>query len=556
MFGKKDFFHALIQNSSDIITILGTEGTVLYESPSISRILGYDQNELIGRNVFDMVHPEDLQMARNAFAEIISQPDLVLSANFRFLHKDGSWRVLSATGSNQLDNLSISGIVVNSRDVTAREETEEKLRQSEERFRRVFYTSPDAIDMTRLSDGMSICINDGFTRILGYAENEVIGRTTLDLNLFVNPEDRKRLVELMQQNGEIKNFEFAFRRKNGTIGQGVMSASVLEFEGVQHLIGVTRDVTEHRIIDEKLRESEERFRRMFEDGPLGMVIVGLEQRLLKANKAFCEMLGYTEDELVGRSVQELTHPEDRVNSAEISQQVFAGEVPMLHLQKRYIKKNQEILWCATTATTIHDQEGNVLYALGMVEDISVRKVAEREREQLISQLQESLAKIKTLRGLIPICAWCKKIRDDAGYWTRVESYIRQRSDASFTHCICPTCLNKVDPETYQEIFKDDKEAQVSKSRIDHRNSERMKLTKPIKCIIKVDSKESGRLPIDASLEEIGDTGMCVRTDHPLEVDSVIYTSSGADDTMGVVRWRKTATTAVGGYRVGIQFLHD
>src|SRR5512143_1241185 len=100
MYSKREFCHALIQNSSDIITILSIDGTVLYESPSVDRVLGYDQNELIGRNAFEMIHPEDLQMVRNAFAEVVKHCDLALSADFRFLHKDGSWRVLSATGSN------------------------------------------------------------------------------------------------------------------------------------------------------------------------------------------------------------------------------------------------------------------------------------------------------------------------------------------------------------------------------------------------------------------------------------------------------------------------
>jgi PAS domain S-box-containing protein len=555
LYNKKAFFHALIQNASDLITILGADGTVLYESPSVSSILGYDLDELIGRNAFELVHPEDLDKARNAFAELVGNPRLALSADFRCLHKDGSWRVLSATGSNQLANPSICGIVVNSRDVTERRKIEEKLRQSEERFRKVFYTSPDAINMTRLSDGMSFRINEGFTRILGYAESEVVGRTTLELNLFANPEDRQRLVESIQRDGEVKNFEFSFRRKNETIGQGVMSASSVDFEGVEYLIGVTRDVTERRKIEEELRQSEDRFRRIFEHSPIGIAIIAPSNSVLDANNAFCDMLGYTSEELVGRDLREFIRPEKKNKGEKAMQDALAGKIPVYHIETQYQRKNRKSLWVETTATTIRDREGNILYALIMVEDISVRKDAEREREQLISQLQESLGKIKTLRGLIPICAWCKKIRDDAGYWRRVESYIGEHSDASFTHCICPACLNKEDPESYQEVFGDGRKAQPTKSRIDHRNSERMKLTKPINCIITVDSGESERTIINAILEEIGDMGMCVRTDHLLEVDSVIYSSTGADDTVGVVRWAKTAATAVGGYWAGIQFLY-
>ncbi len=555
MYTKNEFFHALIQNSSDLITIVSINGTILYESPSVDRVLGYDENELIGKNAFKMIHPEDIQKVRNAFSKVVIHRDLTLSADFRFLHKDGSWRVLHAAGSNQLDNPLIAGIVVNSRDITERKQIEEKLRQSEERFRKVFYTSPDAINMTRLSDGMSISVNEGFTRMLGYAENEVIGRTTLDLNLFVNPEDRKKLVDGMQKNGEVKNFEFAFRRKNGTIGKGVMSASALEIDGVQYLIGVTRNVTERKQTEEKLRQSEERFRRIFEDSPLGIIIVTPNMKIFQANKSFCEMLRYSEEELVGRSMQELTHPDDREKSAKESERVFAGQIPAVRFETRYIKKNQKSLWVQLHATTICDQDGKALYALGMIEDISRRKVAEREREQLISQLKDALSKIKTLRGLIPICAWCKKIRDDAGYWTRVETYIKDHSNASFTHCICPTCLKKEDPTSYREMFGDDEKEEVSKLKREHRASERLRLRKPVNCAFKVDFGKSEKMVISAILEEIGDTGMCVKIDQPMEVGSLLFSSIGAeDDKVGVVRWSKSAAIEEGGYRVGIQFV--
>jgi PAS domain S-box-containing protein len=432
MYSKIEFFHSLIQNSSDIITILGIDGTFLYESPPIERILGYDQNELIGRNAFELVHSEDRQRVQQTFAEVVSNRNATLSADFRFLHKNGSWRVLYATGSNQLDNPFIAGIVVNS-----------------------------------------------------------------------------------------------------------------------------RDVTERKQVEEKLRESEERFRRIFEDSPLGIVTVAQNTGILKANKAFCEMLGYTEEELVGRSMIDLTHPEDREKSREESQRALRGEIPFFHLEKRYLKKNQESLWVDLSATTIHDQEGKVLYALGMVEDISARKVAEREREQLVSQLQEALAKIKTLKGLIPICAWCKKIRDDNGYWKRVETYIREHSDVNFTHCICPTCLNKGYPDAYDDVYGNGKtETCAPKSKIEHRNSERLKLRKPVNCAFKVDSGESGRMVINAVLEEIGDSGMCVWTDQILEHDALLFSSSGVEDKIGVVRWRKPAVVKEGGYLVGVQFVRD
>ena len=96
-----------------------------------------------------------------------------------------------------------------------------------------------------------------------------------------------------------------------------------------------------------------------------------------------------------------------------------------------------------TVERIEDSTGQMLFVLVMVEDISERRRAAEERERMIDELKEALANVKTLRGLIPICASCKKIRDDKGYWSQVEVYVRERSEAEFSHGICPDCMRRL-----------------------------------------------------------------------------------------------------------------
>jgi hypothetical protein len=96
-----------------------------------------------------------------------------------------------------------------------------------------------------------------------------------------------------------------------------------------------------------------------------------------------------------------------------------------------------------TVERIEDSTGQMLFVLAMLEDISERRRAAEERERMIDELKEALANVKTLRGLIPICASCKKIRDDKGYWSQVEVYVRDRSEAEFSHGICPDCMKKL-----------------------------------------------------------------------------------------------------------------
>ena len=428
MHESEHLFYSLIQNSSDIITILKEDGTISYESPSVKRLLGYAPNELVGRNAFELVHPDDLSKVRGAFAKVIRNPNFLLSTQFRFRHKDGSWRVLEATGSNQLQNAMVSGIVVNSRDVTKRTQAEELL-----------------------------------------------------------------------------------------------------------------------------RESEERFRRIFNDGPLGMIIADPDFKILKANRAVCEMLGYAEADLPGHNIKEITHLQDRETGINLLIQLLHGEVPLYQLEKRYIKKDGETLWVNLTVTAIRGQKGEVLYALGMVENISRRKLAEQERERLVRDLQQALDKIKTLRGLLPMCAWCKKVRNDKGYWQKVETYVQEHSDASFTHGICPECLNKVDPATAAEVFENDKEGKRFK--LERRRFERKPFTEAGNYRFRL-KETKGQSALNVVIHDISDAGMCIRTDYPLEHSCAVIFDDEAGEKTGIVKWKEKVSVDSNTCRAGIEFLRN
>ena len=124
-------FRSLVQNSSDIITILGADGSIRYESPSIERILGYSAEELLERNAFDLVHPDDRARVMAIFQEHLPLRGSIAPIELRFRHKDGSWRTLEATGNNLLHEPGVAGVVVNSRDITERKRTEDVLHATE-----------------------------------------------------------------------------------------------------------------------------------------------------------------------------------------------------------------------------------------------------------------------------------------------------------------------------------------------------------------------------------------------------------------------------------------
>jgi PAS domain S-box-containing protein len=137
-----------------------------------------------------------------------------------------------------------------------------------------------------------------------------------------------------------------------------------------------------------LRESEERFRKVFEEGPLGLALVGKHYHFVKVNRALCQMVGYSEAELLQRSFVDITHPDDVRADVELAERLFRREIPFYQLRKRYVKKNGEIIWINLTASLIRDREGEPIHGLAMIEDITELK--RTQEEALAGQKLESL----------------------------------------------------------------------------------------------------------------------------------------------------------------------
>jgi len=171
-------------------------------------------------------------------------------------------------------------------------------------------------------------------------------------------------------------------------------------------ISVVRDVTERKLAEEALRQSEERFRGLFEQSYSGIVVCDFEGRILEVNPSFSGMLGYGENELVGRDVVDLTHPEDREIEHAKAVEMKEGRLEGFQLQKRYLRRDGRVIWAEIGVSALHDDRGNIVYALGMVEDITDRKRAEEAlqrneaRFRLLSETAGKLLATYDPQGLV------------------------------------------------------------------------------------------------------------------------------------------------------------
>ena len=231
------------------------------------------------------------------------------------------------------------------------------------------------------------------------------GRSSLQR---IHPEDQEGLIQAYRTLTPTKDsykIEYRVIHSSGRVVRVQQNARAL-FDGdgrMLRLVGITADITERKQAEEALRESEERFRGVFEEGPLGLALVGKDYRFLKVNGALCQMVGYPEASLLQMTFADITHPDDLRADEELADRLFSGEIPYYRLRKRYVTKSGEIIWIDLTGSVIRDKKGEVMYGLAMIEDMTERMRAEEAVKrahdieiQLASDLATSRDEIRAL----------------------------------------------------------------------------------------------------------------------------------------------------------------
>jgi PAS domain S-box-containing protein len=251
---SEEYFRYIAENTYDVITVVDGQGIMHYVSPSIKRVSGYDPQELTGRSVFDFVHPDDARRIAGTYAASLDIPGYVDYAEFRWLHKDGTWHIHEAVGMNAIDNPSIQGVIVHARDITEHRQREEALRESEERYRLIYDFTGEAI-YTYDTRFVVIGVNKKACELIGYEEHEVLGRNILELNIL-HPDDYERTLNDIQRLflGEVVSDELRFIRKDGSIAIGnVTGAPLFDSDGeVIAFTNVARDITESKKVERRL----------------------------------------------------------------------------------------------------------------------------------------------------------------------------------------------------------------------------------------------------------------------------------------------------------------
>lgn len=205
---------------------------------------------------------------------------------------------------------------------------------------------------------------------------------------------------------------------------------------------------ERKRIDDALRDSEEKFRRIVTTVREGIVLLDERRRVGFANDYFAEMLGYRPDEVLGQPFATFFFEEDRADFHRRQGEREANREE--RFERRFKTKDGKAVWAIVSASPMASEDGVYRGSYGVVTNITERKEAEMALRQANEQLRQAMEQVRTLRGIVPICMHCKKIRDDKGYWNQVEVYVRKHTEAEFSHGLCPECLVRLYPELGEE----------------------------------------------------------------------------------------------------------
>ncbi|HVO68387.1 MAG TPA: PAS domain S-box protein [Syntrophales bacterium] len=375
---SEKYFKAITENSSDIILIVDKKGTLTYASPSVERLLGYKQEELIGKSGFDFIMPVDIPRAIHDFSQAVLTKKNVIPNSFRVKRKDGTECILEGVGNNLLDNPSVEGFVMNVRDVTARKQAEEALRNSEIRFGDIADNAAEWVWEVN-AQGKYTYSSSVVEQLLGFTPKEILDKYFYDL---FHPDDREELskaaFEVFTNKKPFRDFLNRNLHKNGqTVWLSTSGAPILDENGnLTGYRGADIDITERKQAEDALRKSEEKYRLSFENISDVIYTIDKNLKLSSVSPSVERALGYKAEELLNRPFQELNilspkSLEEAISSVAL---VFSGkQIPATiyeFIAKDGTKKFGEII-----ATPLRTGD-TIAGIIGVARDITERKRVE------------------------------------------------------------------------------------------------------------------------------------------------------------------------------------
>ena len=339
---------------------------------------------------FRYVHPEDRQRVSEAVANA-KRNRKPYAEEFRVVRRDGIVRWVSAKGEFKYakngDATRMTGLAV---DFTERKKTEEELRISEEKFSKAFRQSPLSISLSSAKDHRYMEVNETFERVTGWKRHEVVGRTPVEIGLWMNPNQSTEFARRILADGNIRNFEVDVLTRIGEHRVGLGSGEMIEVNGAPCVLSVMTDITDTKRAEEARQVSERRFAQFFETLPEYCYMTSPTCEILDANPAACKALGYTKEELIGKLLSTLYAPESLPRFVDLLEK-WNGTGILRDEEMVILTKDGKRRTVLLNAGSLRDAMGNVLQSASVQVDITDRRQIQEQLNERENQLQGIIA---------------------------------------------------------------------------------------------------------------------------------------------------------------------
>jgi len=428
------------------VWIIDNKNFILYANQVAQRLFNSDQQDMIGRKCWEIAHGtgqpvEECPVLRSRHSLNRESMELQIEDKWFEVQVDP---ILDAKGE-------ISRFIHIITDITEKKRTNERLQRSERLLsnaQRLAKTGGWEWDIHK----QKMFWTEELYRLHGFDPNDFepgsVHHIKASLQCYT-PEYRQILTNVFRkcvEEGVAYDLECEFRKFSGEkIWIRTAAEPVWNDGKIERITGFFMDITDIKHAREALLVKSERLKTLFNAIDDAIFVHPLEKEgfapFVEVNDIACKRYGYTYEEFTNMSAPDITVKPDVEGHAQQKQRSELLKSKHQVFQTYHVKKSGEKFPVEISSNIFHQHEKP--YILAVVRDITQRKADEENREKLIAELEEALENINTLRGLLPICSNCKKIRDDQGYWNVLESYIQTHTGASFSHSLCPDCCEKL-----------------------------------------------------------------------------------------------------------------
>jgi len=386
---SEERYRRIVNVTNEGIWSIDPELKTTFVNSKMAEMLGYSEREMLGRPLSDFVFREDLAHHENEMQ--IRREGQSTQYERRMSKKDGSllWALVSAVP--MYEEGEFIGSLAMYTDISERKRAEETLRQSEEKFRLAFMTSPDAIALNGYIDGVFLDVNQGFLTLTGFSRDEAMGHSFAELGIWQDSSTRDRIFAELRQHGKVINLETAFKFKDGAVRRCLLSAVVLTLDHKRCIISIVRDIDEIKQAQEAVRANEQRLHAILEASADPVVVYDAQGAATFINPAFTRVFGWPAEEVLGRRIPFVPADQNQATQEVIAKLYAHEETPTLETKR--LTKDGRLLNVVVSAAAIPDASGQIAGMVVNLTDITQTKKLEAQLRQA-----QKMEAIGTLSG--------------------------------------------------------------------------------------------------------------------------------------------------------------